>query len=263
MARGLVALATRAVPAAIAGIRALSLALLTTPIGWIISGVAALAGAVYLIYRNWDGIAEWFGNLWQGVKGFFSRGAGEIAADLVAWTPAGLIYRHWGGITEWFSGMWGGIKGYFSQGIGQVAKDLLAFSPAALLMKGIDAVFELFGARPLTEMGQEWIGGLWDGVSAQWSNLTGWLSERITGLIEWMPDWVKDRLGIGGMEAPMPTGAPVAENRRGAMPGPQRADVGGELRIVVDSEGRPRVTEARRNGGMDFDVESGVLGVAP
>lgn len=263
MGTGLIGLASRAVPAAIAGIRALSLALVTTPIGWIITGVAAVAGAVYLIYRNWDGIAEWFGNLWQGVKDFFSRGAGEIAGDLLAWTPVGLIYQHWGGIAEWFGGMWEGIKGYFSQGVAGVAKDLLAFSPAALLMKGIDAVFELFGARPLTEMGQEWIGGLWDGISAQWSNLTGWLSERITGLIEWMPDWVKDRLGIGGMEAPMPTGAPVAENRRGAMPGPQRAEVGGELRIVVDSEGRPRVAEARRNGGMDFDVESGVLGVAP
>lgn len=221
MARGLVGLAARAVPAAIAGIRALSLALLTTPIGWIITGVAAVAGAVYLIYRNWDGISEWFSNLW------------------------------------------GGIKAFFSQGIGDIAKQLLAFSPAALLMKGIDAVFELFGARPLTEMGQEWIGGLWDGIQGQWSALTGWLSERITGLIEWMPDWVKDRLGLGGMSAPMPTGAPVADNRRGAMPGPARAEVGGELRIVVDSEGRPRVTEARRNGGMDFDVESGVLGVAP
>lgn len=221
MGRGLMGLVARAIPAAIAGIRALSLALLTTPIGWIITGVAAVAGAVYLIYRNWSGISEWFGNLWSGIQSFFS------------------------------------------QGIGEIAKDLLAFSPAALLMKGIDAVFELFGARPLTEMGQEWIGGLWDGISAQWSALTGWLSERITGLIEWMPDWVKDRLGIGGMEAPMPTGAPVADNRRGAMPGPARAEVGGELRIVVDSEGRPRVAEARRNGGMDFDVDAGVLGVAP
>jgi len=263
LSRGLMGLVARAVPAAIAGIRALSLALLTTPIGWIITGVAAVAGAVYLIYRNWDGIAEWFGNLWQGVKDFFSRGAGEIAGDLLAWTPAGLIYRHWDGIAEWFGGLWDGVAGYFSQGIGQVAKGLLSFNPAALLLKGIDAVFELFGARPLTELGQEWIGGLWDGISAQWSQLTGWLSERITGLIEWMPDWVKDRLGIGGMEAPMPTGAPVADNRRGAMPGPARAEVGGELRIVVDSEGRPRVAEARRNGGMDFDVDAGVLGVAP
>lgn len=221
LSRGMISLAARAVPAAIAGIRALGLAMMTTPIGWIIAGVTAVAGAVYLIYRNWDGISKWFSNLWQGIKGFFS------------------------------------------QGIGDIAQQLLAFSPAALLMKGVDAVFEMFGARPLTEMGQEWIGGLWDGISAKWTALTGWLSERITGLIEWMPDWVKDRLGISGMAAPMPTGTPVTDGRPSPVSGAVRADVGGELRIVVDSEGRPRVTEARRNGGMDFNVESGVLGVAP
>ena len=252
LARGMIGLAARAIPAAVAGIRALSLALLTTPIGWIITGVTAVAGAGYLIYRNWDGIAEWFGNLWQGVKGFFSRGAGEIAGDLLAWTPAGLIYRHWDG-----------IAGYFSQGIGQVVKDLLAFSPAALLMKGIDAVFELFGARPLTEIGQEWIGGLWGGISERWTQLTGWLSQKMTELTGWLPDWAKDRLGLGSMAAPQASGAPVSEGRPSAMPAPARAEVGGELRIVVDSEGRPRVAEVRRNGGMDFDVESGVLGVAP
>lgn len=221
LARGLVSLAARAIPVAIAGIRTLSVAFLTTPIGWIVAGITAVAGAAYLIYQNWNGISEWFGNLWQGVKGFFS------------------------------------------QGIGDIAKQLLSFSPAALLMKGVDAVFEMFGARPLTEMGQEWIGGLWDGVSAKWNALTGWLSERITGLIAWMPDWVKDRLGISGVAAPMPTGSPVTEGRPSPVSSVSRTEVGGELRIVVDSEGRPRVTEARRSGGMDFNVESGVLGVAP
>jgi hypothetical protein len=186
-----------------------------------VAGITAVAGAAYLIYQNWNGISEWFGNLWQGVQGFFS------------------------------------------QGIGDIAKQLLSFSPAALLMKGVDAVFEMFGARPLTEMGQEWIGGLWDGVSAKWNALTGWLSERITGLIAWMPDWVKDRLGISGVAAPMPTGSPVIEGRPSPVSSVSRTEVGGELRIVVDSEGRPRVTEARRSGGMDFNVESGVLGVAP
>lgn len=218
---GLAGLAARAVPAAIAGIRALSVALITTPIGWIITGVAAVAGAVYLIYRNWDGISKWFANLWQGLKGFFSQGIGDIAKQLLAWSPAGL------------------------------------------LMKGIDAVFELFGARPLSEVGAEWIGGLWDGIQQKWTGLTNWLSQRVTALVDWMPDWVKDQLGIGSMAAPVASGAPVTQGRPSAMPGPARAEVGGELRIVVDSEGRPRVAEARRNGGMDFDVESGVLGVAP
>jgi len=221
LARGMMGLAARAIPAAIAGIRALSLALLTTPVGWIITGVAAVAGAVYAIYKNW------------------------------------------GTVGPWFRSMWAKVAGFFQQGIGEIAKDLLSFSPAALLLKGIDAVFEMFGARPLTEIGKEWIGGLWGGISDQWTQLTSWLSQKMTELTGWLPDWATDRLGLGGMAAPQASGAPVAEGRPSAMPAPARADVGGELRIVVDSEGRPRVSEMRRNGGMDFDVESGVLGVAP
>lgn len=40
-------------------------------------------------------------------------------------------------------------------------------------------------------------------------------------------------------------------------------DVGGELRIKIDSDGRARVTSAKSNGGMAFNVESGPLGVVP
>ncbi|SFT73767.1 hypothetical protein [Halomonas saccharevitans] len=219
--RAMLGLAARAVPAVIAGIRAMSVAMLTTPIGWIITGIAAVAGAAYLIYRNWDGISAWFGELWEGV-------------------------------TEWFD-----------QGIGGIVQDLLAFSPAGLLLQGIDAVFELFGARPLTEVGREWIGGLWDGITERWTALTGWLSQKIEELTGWLPDWAQERLGLGEMGAPQAGGAPVAEGRSGAMPGPGRTEVGGELRIVVDSEGRPRVAEARRDGALDFDVTSGALGVMP
>lgn len=237
VSRGLVGLAARAIPAAIAGIRALSLAFLTTPVGWIVTGIAAVAGAVYLIYRNWDSIAAWFGNLWQGVRAFFSRSIGEIA------------------------------------------QDLLAFNPATLLAKGIDAVFELFGARPLTEIGGQWVGGLWDGISARWDQLTGWLRGKVAELNSWIPAWARDRLGVGagapgataapGLPPPAPSAPPVALGApvgrgSGAMAAPvARADVGGELRIVIDSQGRPRVTEARRNGGLDFEVDSGSLGMVP
>ncbi|CAP44773.1 phage tail protein [Bordetella petrii] len=227
VSRGLIGLAARAIPAAIMGIRALSLAFLTTPVGWIVTGIAAVAGAAFLIYRNWGSIADWFGNLWQGVKAFFSRGIGDIA------------------------------------------KDLLAFSPAALLLHGIDAVFEMFGARPLTEIGGQWISGLWDGISARWDQLTGWMRGKVAELTSWMPDWARDGLGIGGgtpggSSSPVAAlGAPVARGAALLTAPMARADVGGELRIVIDSQGRPRVTEARRNGGLDFEVDSGVLGMAP
>lgn len=223
MGTGLIGFATRAVPAAIAGVRALSVALVTTPIGWIITGIAALAGAAYLIYRNWDGVADWFGGLWEGIKRFFDRG------------------------------------------IDAIARDLLAFSPAGLLMAGIDAVFELFGARPLSEIGAAWIDSLWQGIDRKWGELTGWLSKKVNDLSGWMPDWARDQMGLSSMTAPRPGGARPAGNQ----PAPvmagmsQRVETGGELRIVLDQENRPRIAEARPRGGMSFSIESGMMGIAP
>lgn len=227
MARGFMALAARAVPAAIAGIRALSVALLTTPVGWIVTAVAALAGVVY------------------------------------------LIYRHWGAVGPWFRSLWEGIKDWFSQGIGGITRDLLSWSPASILLRAVDAVFEMFGMRPLTEVGREWIGGLWSGISERWGQLTSWLSESIEGLTSWMPDWARDRLGLSdlgaapdaGPEAAL--GAPVAQQGVREAMRESRTEVGGELHIRIDSEGRPRVQNARQRGPMGFDVDAGMLGVMP
>lgn len=228
-ATALLGMAARAIPAAIMGIRALSLALVTTPIGWIILGITALAGAVYLIYRNWDSIAEWFGNLWTKVKAFFDRGIGEIA------------------------------------------KDLLSFTPAALLMKAVDAVFELFGARPLSEIGKEWVSGLWDGVSKRFEQFASWIKQKVSALTEWMPDWMTGGNGlsqrfaapVAGAPAAASLGAPALAGRPSPLAMPGRADVGGELRIKIDSEGRPRVASMKANGGLDYSVETGLLGMVP
>jgi hypothetical protein len=225
----LLGMAVRAIPAAIMGIRALSLALITTPIGWIITGIAALAGAVYLIYRNWDSIAEWFKALWGRVKAFFDRGMGDIA------------------------------------------KDLLSFSPAALLLKAVDAVFELFGARPLSELGQEWIGGLADGIALRFEKMTGWIKQQVSALTGWLPDWMTGgdslakRIGApaAGAAAAPTLGAPVLDNRPPPLVAPGRTEVGGELRIRIDAEGRPRVASMNAHGGLDYRVESGLLGMVP
>lgn len=225
----LLGMASRAIPVAIMGIRALSLALITTPIGWIVTGIAALAGAVYLIYRNWDSIAEWFKGLWGRVKAFFDRGMGDIA------------------------------------------KDLLSFSPAALLLKAVDAVFELFGARPLSELGKEWIGGLADGITARFEKMTGWLKQQVSALTGWLPDWMTggdslaQRIGSPAVGAPAAPklGDPVMGGRPAPLATPGRTEVGGELRIRIDAEGRPRVASMKADGGLDYRVESGLLGMVP
>ncbi len=53
-------------------IKAFSIGLLTTPVGWFMMGIAAIAGGVYLIYKNWGAISGWFSNLWTGIKATFS-----------------------------------------------------------------------------------------------------------------------------------------------------------------------------------------------
>lgn len=50
-----------------------SAALLACPITWIVAGIAAIAGAAYLIYKNWEPIKSFFAGLWDGVKNIFSN----------------------------------------------------------------------------------------------------------------------------------------------------------------------------------------------
>lgn len=42
--------------------------MLTTPLGWILTAVAAIAYGAYLIYQKWDRIGPWFKSLWEGCK---------------------------------------------------------------------------------------------------------------------------------------------------------------------------------------------------
>lgn len=60
---GLMGMATRALPLVAGAVRALGVALMTTPIGWIIGGIAT---AGLLIYRYWDGLKAFMVGTWQG-----------------------------------------------------------------------------------------------------------------------------------------------------------------------------------------------------
>ncbi|MBZ5876001.1 phage tail tape measure protein [Chromohalobacter israelensis] len=73
--------------------------LLTNPIGL---AITALAGAAYLIYKNWGAISGWFAQRWADIKAAFNDGIGAVGRLLLNWSPLGLLYR---GITAALSAL--------------------------------------------------------------------------------------------------------------------------------------------------------------
>lgn len=83
------------------GISRLGMAMLTTPVGWFIMGIAAIAGVAYLIYKNWDGIAKWFSELWEKCKAPLIAWW-DLLKELFSWTPIGMLIAHWNDIWAFF-----------------------------------------------------------------------------------------------------------------------------------------------------------------
>ena len=67
---------------------AFNLALATNPIGAVILGMTALAGAAYLIYRYWEPIKGFFKGLWDGIVSVF-QGAWAVIKPIVDAVIAG------------------------------------------------------------------------------------------------------------------------------------------------------------------------------
>lgn len=162
--------------AAAGAVKALGVALLTTPVGWVIGAISAIAGAAYLIVKHWEPIKEFFTGLWSGVK--------ETFAAALNW------------------------------------------------------------------------------VSDKIQAALGWITEKIRALTGWMPDWVKKKLGIADAPAQGSSLGQPSPTLRGV--GRNGGEVGGLIRIQVDSEGRPRVREVTRQAGnVDFDVDTGLVMAGP
>lgn len=116
---------------------------------------------------------------------------------------------------------------------------------------------------------KEFFAGLWAGIKDIFKGALDW----ITGLdrsirdaaLNLLPDFVTRGLGLnvthhagGGAPGVRPLPGPV----RGMAPGP--VQVGGLIRVMIDSEGRPRVQEVTsNNSGVGLDVDTGLVMVFP
>lgn len=79
--------------------KGMSMALLTNPITWI---VLAIAGAAFLIYKNWAPISGFFVGIWNTIKTAFNGGIRGISALIINWSPIGLFYSAFAKVLSWF-----------------------------------------------------------------------------------------------------------------------------------------------------------------
>lgn len=85
---------------------AFNLALAASPIGLLIAGVAALAGAAALIYIYWEPLSAWFGALWSGIKSAFEDGfLNGILHLLINFNPVVFLARAVNDMLAFFTGI--------------------------------------------------------------------------------------------------------------------------------------------------------------
>lgn len=157
-------------------------ALLTTPVGWFLLAAAAIAGAAYLVIRNWDKVSAFFNQLWEGIKSTF-----RSAVDA---------------IMDWLQPLFDAIDA---------------------LQAGLEKVKSFATDNAVTSAVGDWFG-----------------SEK------------------GKAPEAFPFGAPV--DLSGGAPVRNSLDAGGQIHIRIDSDGQPRVLNARPNDGrVGYSVDTGLL----
>ncbi len=95
-------------------------ALNANPIGLVVAAVAALAAGVFVVYKNWEPIKEFFGKIWEGLKASagaawegiktFTAAAWESGILPVILGPIGIVIRYWDKIKAAAVAVWEGIK---------------------------------------------------------------------------------------------------------------------------------------------------------
>lgn len=166
--------------------------------------IAMLAGAAYMIYRNWDGMVGGFKLMWEGFSAWWSDKAAILGQDWAFLSDA--ISAHWGEMVggakqiwvdlgSFFSNLWSTVTSAFSGGIGSVTALLMDWSPLGVFWQLFQPVLDWFGLdlpAKFSEFGANIINGLVSGIT----NMAGAAKDAVVGVASNVTGWFKDALGI-------------------------------------------------------------------
>lgn len=215
-------------------------ALLANPIGL---AVAAIAGAAYLIWRNWEPVSAWFQRLWGNVRnifgGFVQFIRGIFSGDLSGAVDG--LQRMWDGLKGYYQTLWNGVEGIFRaawEGVIKPITDALGVTDSVVAGWNI---------------AKEAVSAALDALSAKFAAVWAVISPVIDGL-KWVNE--KGSAGInsltGGVKGPISSGynaAADAGNDVIAPPIPQYAN-GGSFApgLIMVGERGPELRYESRGG---------------
>lgn len=144
------------------------LAVLANPIILLITGIA---GAAFLIYKNWGAISGFFAGIWGNIKAVFA--------------PIGA----------WFSTKMAEVKAAFNSGISGISAIIINWSPIGLFYSAFAKVLSYFGIElpaKFTGFGAMILDGLKNGILSRVQAVKDAISGAVSGVI----DKARNILGI-------------------------------------------------------------------
>ncbi|KZN44043.1 phage tail tape measure protein [Pseudoalteromonas luteoviolacea] len=164
---------------AAAAVRIFSLALISTPIGWIIAGITALITAGYFLITHWDSVSAFFSKTWQTLTAVVSIGITktlkvintwpQALKAIFDWAPLKLVASKFTDLKRWLSGFWPSITSN-AQAQWQKFKSLFSWSPLAAMASGFTSA-------------KNWLSKLWPSITNTAS--AGW--QNLKSLFDWSP----------------------------------------------------------------------------
>lgn len=200
---------------------------LSSPLTLIVLAIAAIIGVIIALWLNWDQVAAWLQESWDAISAYCTEVWDAVATYFTnLWTSiTTALTTAWDAVVAYLTGLWDSISTGVSTAWEAITTAITgAWDAIVLFFSGIDlaatgeAIFTTIGTGfttawttitdwfgglwdditgafddlSLSDIGGNIINGLWEGLKSAWGSVTDWFAS----LTDFIPNWVKDALGI-------------------------------------------------------------------
>lgn len=241
----------------------LGVAMLANPIGLIIVAIVAL-GAVIYSFRNE------FVAVWESIKTFFVGFIAGLVSAISSFKDTFIAI--WGSIVNFFYmvdaciynsfiAVWEGIKAFFGAVCEGIKTTFLAVWDT--LKEAFSAFWEFIKEYNAFSIGIKIMQSLWNGLQNVWGNISAWFQEKLASLIDFLPDFVKEEMGLN-VKTENKEDIKTAVEHKSALP----QGVGNRMSgsITVDFRNAPpnmSVQKGESDKGLDLNTDVGYNNFTP